>query len=187
MYTDMLAARRKYDSAIAGYTRALELCADDPLSVHPLIGLGNLYMTRKEPEKAVLFFEKAVSIEPSNISATFNLGFALHLVGRTKDSLPLLSKAVSMCEQVPRRMSPSRRANVEQAVGNGYLILGDYEKARIHLAEAITASKSVSSRTVYSSIRYEVITVDEFRDETLRLLQTAEGPEARSSSEAHQS
>jgi tetratricopeptide (TPR) repeat protein len=176
MYTDMLAARKEYDAAISGYIRVLELCSDDHLAaLRPLTGLGSLYMARRDPERAVPFYEKAVSIQPTNLSATFNLGYALHLIGRSKDALPLLSKAVSVFEQVPARLSPSQRANVEQAIGNAYLILGDYEKARTHLIAAIEASKAVSSRTIYSSVRYEEIPASTFREETHGLLRSAEG------------
>jgi hypothetical protein len=71
-------------------------------------------------------------------------------------------------------MPPSRRANIEQALGRAQLLLGDFAKAKIHFISAIEASEGISSESVYSALRYEKIPVKEFRKETQLLLESPE-------------
>jgi len=169
LYTMKFENKGRRDSAIAGYNRALELCRDESRRPFPLIQLGNLYMASKELEKAIPLYEEDLAIEPTGLAVNYNLGYALHLVSQEERSQGLLRKAIDIYEQTSKRDTPKLRANTEQAIGNCFAILGLPTKAAEHFEESLKQA-SVSSGPIYSSIRYLFVSVDEFRKETRKLM-----------------
>jgi tetratricopeptide (TPR) repeat protein/cellulose biosynthesis protein BcsQ len=176
-YTSIIDRKGRHEAAIAGYERALELCGDDIQATTPLNELGNLFMARKEYEKAVPLYERALTIEPTALPMNYNLGYALHLVSQQEKSHVFLRKAVDIYEQTSQRNTPKTLANNEQAIGNSCAILGLPAKAAEHFMESLKQA-SLATGPILSSIRYMYLSPDEFKEETLKLMSALQPSQA---------
>jgi TolB-like protein/Tfp pilus assembly protein PilF len=88
-----LAARGRFDEAIAEMKRALEL---DPLSVIINADFGSVLCIAGRYDDAIDQLRKALEMDPDFYYAHWNLGQALDLKGRTEEAIAEYEKAVAL-------------------------------------------------------------------------------------------
>ncbi|RLD38318.1 MAG: hypothetical protein DRI74_04220 [Bacteroidetes bacterium] len=80
-------AEAKYDSAILTYQKVLD---EGYHSTELYYNLGNSFYKQNEIPSAILYFEKALKLDPANEDALFNLKLANTRIQDKIESLPLL-------------------------------------------------------------------------------------------------
>jgi adenylate cyclase len=96
------------------------LFLDDTLDTpHSL--LGNIYLMKRQHEKAIAEQEKAVTLNPNGADAHAHLGMTLNYAGRPEEAIALLEKAI--------RLNPIPPNWYLFTLGDGYLMTGRYEEA----------------------------------------------------------
>ena len=83
--------------------------------------LSELYLYRKEHDKAIAAAERAVALNPNGADAYAQLGSVLNFSGRAEEGIKLLEKAM--------RLNPIPPTNYMDFLGFAYLTLGRYEEA----------------------------------------------------------
>jgi len=106
------------------------LALDDTLDLpHSL--LGNIYLMKRQYEKAVAEAKRAVALNPNGADAHAHLGMTLNYVGRREEAIALLNKAI--------RLNPIPPNWYSFTLGEAYFLAGQYE-------EAVAAYKRVLHR-----------------------------------------
>jgi tetratricopeptide (TPR) repeat protein len=149
------------------FLRAIEMSS--PPSRNALQELGNLYMRMKEPREALRQYERGLSLEPTNLAYTYNLGYALNLLGDAASAREFFEKAILLFEQGPgpERDAPSQAANIYQAISHAYAATERKDKARELLQRALDLALQLPhDRPIYSSERYKPVLAKEFIEET---------------------
>ncbi len=82
---------------------------------------GRLFFIRKEYDKAILSFKKAIKLNPNAPDPYFNMAVVLNLSGRPQEALAYMDKAI--------RLNPIPPYYYLQTSGLSYSLLGQYEKA----------------------------------------------------------
>jgi tetratricopeptide (TPR) repeat protein len=89
---------RRYEEAVASYDRALAIRPD---FAEPHLGRGTVLSTfeLKRYEEALASYDRALAIRPDFAEAHHGRGTVLRTLGRIKEALPLLEKAVELAPQ----------------------------------------------------------------------------------------
>jgi len=96
------------------------LALNDTLdSPHSL--LGNIYLLKRQYEKAIAEDERAVALNPNGADAYAHLGMTLNYVGRPEEAIALLKKAI--------RLNPIPPNWYLFSLGDGYRLTEQYEEA----------------------------------------------------------
>ena len=96
------------------------LALDDTLDLpHSL--LGNIYLLKRQYEKAIAEEERAVALNPNGADAHAHLGMTLKYVGRPAEAIALLKKAI--------RLNPIPPNWYLFTLGDSYRMTGQYEEA----------------------------------------------------------
>jgi tetratricopeptide (TPR) repeat protein len=112
-------AQNRSEDAIAAFHRVLEI---DEQDVGANIQLGQLYVQARRYAEAVTHFRAALTAEPYNMTAVYNLANALARTGAREESAQLL-----------RRFQELRQSGAGTTIGQNYLEQGRY-------AEAVTST-----------------------------------------------
>jgi predicted O-linked N-acetylglucosamine transferase (SPINDLY family) len=88
-----LSALERRDEALAGYDRALALKPDHDGA---LLGRGEHWLGRREPERALPFLDKAVAAAPGNAAAHCARGNALYALNRFPEAVAAFEKALAL-------------------------------------------------------------------------------------------
>ena len=167
----VFASHGETDLAVAGYERALQLAPEESQTADIHLNLGNLYLSKHEPEKALPYIKLHLDADPSAMPPNFNYGFALFLLGRREEANAFFVKTVALFEKFEAsKLAPATRANVLQAMGQCYCFLGRAEDARELFKKAMALADSLPRSRIYSSVRYREIPSVEFKTETEALL-----------------
>jgi adenylate cyclase len=83
--------------------------------------LANIYLLSRQYEKAVTEAERAVALNPNGADAHAHLGMTLNYVGRRKEAIALLTKAI--------RLNPIPPNWYSFTLGEAYFLAGQYEEA----------------------------------------------------------
>ena len=86
-------ANGAFDSAIADYTKAIEM---DPKSSEAFIGRGLAYSNKQSYDLAVADFDKAIELKPKNAAAFANRGAAFEKKGNIEQAISDYDKAVEL-------------------------------------------------------------------------------------------
>jgi adenylate cyclase len=106
--------------ALAAELAQKALALDDSLDPpHSL--LGNIYLLKRQYEKAIAEEERAVALNPNGADAHAHLGMTLNYVGRPEEAIALLKKAI--------RLNPIPPNWYLFTLGDGYRMTGQYEDA----------------------------------------------------------
>lgn len=89
---------KKYDHAIAGYKKTLEILPDDQDS---LFNLGNAYFFAQRPGEALSTYEHLLSLYPHDLRAWYNLGEVHFLNGQVAKALDCFKKVVNHQQEFP--------------------------------------------------------------------------------------
>ncbi|MHC5074277.1 MAG: tetratricopeptide repeat protein, partial [Planctomycetota bacterium] len=85
------------------------------------LALGYLYWLRKEPDKAIATYERAITINPNGAEAYAHLGNIFNAIGEPEEGIKLVEKAM--------RLNPIPPARYLNYLASAYGILGRYEDA----------------------------------------------------------
>jgi adenylate cyclase len=83
--------------------------------------LGHVYLMMRQYEKAVLQGEKAVELVPNSSTNLNFLAVSLNSIGKSKEAIPLIEKAI--------RMDPASQSYFLPQLGHAYRAAGQYEDA----------------------------------------------------------
>ena len=120
------------DIAITYYNRSIDIYPDHP---DPWRNLGKIYLQRKEYEKCIYHFKKAIEITPDKFSYNYyNVGLAFTKLNRNLEAIPYFEKALEIY--------PEDRGYISMA--NSQINLGNFEVA------AQYADKALELNSLYS-------------------------------------
>ena len=109
--------------------------------------LGLLYQERSDPEPAAVFFTKAININPNHASPYHNLAILFYEYGQYQ-------KAVDLLERSSRLQGPNEYAYLY--LGLSYRALGETEKARAYLKDALQLFSEAGVRTKVEEIQKQL-------------------------------
>jgi tetratricopeptide (TPR) repeat protein len=155
------------DESIEAFERANEVKED----WHSYLGIGNIYMRKRNPAKALPYYQKGRELQPASLELVYNYAYALHLLGNPT-ATEYFKRSIELYEQ--RNLDsnrPSEKANIFQAVSHAYIGVGETQKARHSLEESLKIAKQLpQGHEVFSSISYMQVPLKEFAEETMELL-----------------
>jgi len=102
--------------------------------------LANIYLLKRQHEKALAEAEKALALEPNSASRQVVLGRILIYDGRPEEAVPLLKRALRLC--------PIPEGVYLYMLGFAYNMMGQYEKA----IEACRKAIGVEPENVWSHL-----------------------------------
>jgi len=131
---DSLLQEGKATQALGELLKAAELDPDDPQIQNVL---GVVYLEKGMAAQAAEHFRKALSLDPKYIEVRNNLGIAYLRAGKTQEAIKELNLAV----ESPLYTTPQF---AYYNLGQAYLALQDYEKARANFIESLKLSPRYS-------------------------------------------
>jgi type IV pilus assembly protein PilF len=131
---DSLLQEGKPTQALGELLKAAELDPDDP-QIHNVLGV--VYLEKGMPVQAAEHFQRALSLDPKYVEVRNNLGIAYLRSGKIQEAIRELNLAV----ESPVYTTPQF---AYYNLGQAYLALQDYEKARANYLEALKLSPQYS-------------------------------------------
>jgi adenylate cyclase len=102
--------------------------------------LGQLYLWKKQHDKAIAAGEQAVALNPNGADAVCQLAYTLHMSGRSDEAIELFKKAI--------RLNPLPPAYYFFMLGHAYRTVGRYEEA----IESYKKSLNIAPNIIYIHI-----------------------------------
>ena len=130
----------RLDEALDACLKAIAM-APNLTAAH--VNCGTVSFLRKDYESAIINYEKALSIAPSNVGITRNLAATLETVGR-------LDEAIGLYEEILKRTP--REPDIYINIGNLLMKSGRLKEAEIYFNEAIRLKPEYAS-IVRNSLR----------------------------------
>jgi adenylate cyclase len=93
------------------------------------MGLGSIYLWKKQHEQAIAETERAIALDPNEADGYANLGVILLLAGRPEESIELFEKAM--------RLNPRYPPMYLSHLGSAYRVAGRYEEAILPLKKSL--------------------------------------------------
>ncbi|BCB95998.1 hypothetical protein JZK55_09200 [Dissulfurispira thermophila] len=90
--------RKKYDMAYPLFKKAIE---KDPKYMLPYVELAKLYELEGKNKEAEEIFKNALNIEPGNVAVMSEFGYFLTKLGRIKEAIEILDRAVKKNSYTP--------------------------------------------------------------------------------------
>jgi len=118
LYQSSESPENSFDKASENTKKALALHDKDYLA---LGALAQIYLLRKEHDKAIAAAERTIALNPNGADGYAYLGFVLILSGRAEEAVKLIEKAM--------RLNPISPAQYLNSLGYAYRYLGRYEDA----------------------------------------------------------
>ena len=103
--------------ALEHASKALELASDNPVI---LTLLGNIYRKNDQPEVALQYFDRALTLKPEHVTAIYGKALTCSTLELSDEALPLLERALYLRPD---------SADIQYARALALLNLGDYEQA----------------------------------------------------------
>ncbi len=98
---------------------------------------------RRRFDDVILFADKSLLMAPNEFSANLTMGLALNWLGRGKEALAYIDKAIQL---------DPRFLDVKLAFkGQAYFVLGDYEKAVESIQRCLTLNPSLTPYAAYAA------------------------------------
>lgn len=120
---------RQFDEAEALLLKALEIPEMPETNYHIYVNLGNLYVRKKEYERALPFLEKAIEPAEENVDSEINISYYLLAKSRVDDKsgmAPILERAKTSLEDT---QSLRNKSFMVEGLANYYKSIGEYETA----------------------------------------------------------
>jgi adenylate cyclase len=132
--THLMEARQKRDgTSIESTERAAQLAQKvlemDDANVEAHMIMGNVYVMRKQHEKAISELEKAATLNPNSTEVINALGMTYLVTGRPHEALELFQKAI--------RLDPVHAQKAYMNLGRIYRFLGRHDEAIPVLKKAV--------------------------------------------------
>ncbi len=93
----LLIEQQRYQEALA----TLQQCLQYQPDAAALKMIGNIYLARREPGKAVVYLEQAVKTSPNDMAAIFNLARGYALAGDLERAQPLVQQVLRSRADIP--------------------------------------------------------------------------------------
>jgi adenylate cyclase len=120
-------------SSRESFKKAVELAeqclALDGTNAHTVALVGNIFVMKRQHEKAIAEGERSIALAPNSASNYNNLATTLRFSGRAAEAIPLLKKAI--------RLNPYTPANIYYQLGMAYNFTGQYDEAIAVLKKAL--------------------------------------------------
>ncbi len=130
-------ADNRQDAALRAFEQVRSIDADDPGTN---INLGQLFLEQRRYDEAITVLRRAVSFEPYNVTAVYNLGLALTRAGQESEGREALERAQSL-----------RSVGYAVTFGNGYLEQGSYAEAVASTGAEPQLVDTAPSRAAFTS------------------------------------
>jgi tetratricopeptide (TPR) repeat protein len=170
LIANMFSSKGLVDEAIAAYEKARRLGMNSEARQEVLLELGSLYIRNEAPEKAIEVLSELLELAPSQLPANYNFATALARAGRESQARQHFQKVIDMFEQQSNILAPTVQANRSQAMGIAYEFMGNRLRAIELLQAAMQVAETLKESPIFSAVKYTNISADEFRLETLALL-----------------
>ena len=108
-------AENRTDDALREFERVRRIDGDD---AGTNVNLGQMFLEQRRYDEAIAVLRRAVSLEPYNVTAVYNLGLALTRAGQESEGRRALEQAQAL-----------RSVGYAVTFGNGYLEQGRYAEA----------------------------------------------------------
>jgi adenylate cyclase len=108
--------------------------------------LGNLYLWKKQHERAIAEIEKSVALNPNYADGIATLGNILVWAGRAGEAVHLVGKAM--------RLNPAYPAWYLWDLGHAYFMTGQYEEATVALKRVLTRNPNFHPAHIYLALIY---------------------------------
>jgi len=83
----------EYQQAIEILHQAVKVA---PHHLHSLIEIGNCHDYLDQPDKAILYYEKAIQIDPCHAEAWFNKGTSMKKTGQEREATSCIERAIEL-------------------------------------------------------------------------------------------
>ena len=124
--------------------------------------LGNVYLWRKQYDKAVELYEKSLTINPNYAHGLCDLGGVLSFAGRPKEAIGLIERALRLDPFFPYHYF---------FLGHAYFLTRNHEEALAALEKAIAGNPDFFPARAFRAVTYaELGRVEEARAETALIL-----------------
>jgi tetratricopeptide (TPR) repeat protein len=84
---------REYQQAMDFLHRAVKIA---PHHIHSLIEIGNCYEYLNQSDKAILYYEQVIQIDPFHAEAWFNKGMSMKKTGNEKEATLCIERAIEL-------------------------------------------------------------------------------------------
>jgi TolB-like protein len=129
--------------------------------------LGNIYLWKKQHEKAIALYEKSTALNPNYADGFSELGSILIFSGRSGEAIELIEKAIRLDP-----LYPFNRFNL----GHAYFLNRRYEEAMAALKGALEGSPDFfPARAFLAAIYIELGREEEARAEAVEILKKSPG------------
>ena len=144
-HTHMMDTRRgksksRRDSIDKAFELAQKVLAMDNSNPNNHSIMGNVYLMKREYEKAIAEFERAVALDPNHAMSFMWLAQGLTTTGRPQEAISLLKKSM--------RLSPLSKTHASMCLwrlGRAYYANGQYEQAISALKKAIEIRPNIDA------------------------------------------
>jgi TolB-like protein/Flp pilus assembly protein TadD len=111
--------------------------------------LGRIHLIKRQHEKAIAEFERALVVEPNNTGNLFWLGNALSAVGRPQEAIPHYKRMI--------RINPLDPSLALHGLGETYILLERYEEAITVLKKALNYQPDFLGLHIFLAICYAAL------------------------------
>jgi adenylate cyclase len=108
--------------------------------------LGQIYVMKRQYDKAIAECERAVSLDPNSAENIFRLGFVLNYAARADEAIPYLQNAI--------RLNPLPTATYFVILAISYRDSGQYEKAIEACKKALQREPNTQFAYIHMAISY---------------------------------
>jgi adenylate cyclase len=108
--------------------------------------LGQIYVMKRQYDKAIAECERAVSLDPNSAENIFRLGFVLNYAGRAEEAIPYLQNAI--------RLNPLPTATYFVILAISYRDSGQYEKAIEACKKALQREPNTQFAYIHMAVSY---------------------------------
>jgi adenylate cyclase len=124
--------------------------------------LGNVYLWRKEHDKAIELNEKSLTLNPNYANGLCDLGGVLSFAGKPKEAIELIERALRLDPFFPYHYF---------FLGHAYFLTRNYEEALAALEKAIAGNPDFFPARAFRAVTYAELGRDEeARAETALIL-----------------
>lgn len=109
---------------------------------------NDLYLIRRQPDKAIAEFERAVAVAPNSSFAHAGMGHLLSVLGRSEEAITAFEKAL--------RLNPFPPGWFFQYLGLAYLFTGNYDEAIKACQNALHITPTLTGAPIFLAAAYSL-------------------------------
>jgi len=82
----------------------IQMSMEDPQNAEIQAEIGNIYFDRKEYDKAIIYYQKSLELQPGNPNVETDLATCFHYTGRNDEALKLLDNVIKNRPDFPQAL-----------------------------------------------------------------------------------